>query len=186
MHSPSLQTPALISPDFFPRTKIHNSADRQLCTVSWTHSPSYLKYSNTVSTCFQRHRYPTGHVWDQGPLFTLKVCKAFMEKLGVSVSLISGYNLCTNREKKLVNSFILSVMITWRNAHVAFPGLNMHKTSCTTQLKTIQWVLDYQPPLFPGMPHPKIHQLLLVKSEGVAHESSISMAWTDTIMLLYL
>lgn len=132
--TPSLQTPDLTSPAFFSRPTDHHCGDRQLCTVPRAHSPSYIKYSNTVPTCFQTHCYPREHCVKPKTTIHLhtQVGWAFIEKLGISIRSTSGYNRCTKRERtgQLPQSFCNHHL---ENAHVSFHAWNMHKTSCTIQ-----------------------------------------------------
>lgn len=57
LHPPACQTPVLTSSQ---TQQIILAVTGNLCTVPWAHSPSYIKYSNTVPTCFQTYCYPRG------------------------------------------------------------------------------------------------------------------------------
>jgi hypothetical protein len=66
--------------------------------------PMALQTAEALFThVFRHYRVPEDIVSDRGPQFTFRVWRVFMERLGVSVSLTSGYHPESNGQVERVN-----------------------------------------------------------------------------------
>jgi hypothetical protein len=77
---------------------------KSCCLIPLPGLPTALQTVETLFThVFRHYGVPEDIISDRGPQFTSRVWKAFMECLGVSVSLTSGYYLESNGQVERVN-----------------------------------------------------------------------------------
>lgn len=106
---------------------------------------------------FRYFGIPEDLVSDQGPQFTSRAWESFMEKLGVTVSLTSGYHPQANGQVEQANQEIGRFLCTFCSTNPEdwsrfLPWAEYAKNSLrhsATQLTPFQCVLGFQPPLLP-------------------------------------
>ncbi|KAI4887888.1 hypothetical protein NFI96_000720 [Prochilodus magdalenae] len=103
---------------------------------------------------------PEDIVSDRGAQFTSRVWKAFMTKLGISVSLTSGYHPQSNGQCERANQELAKFLRVYCHDNQSdwatyLPWAEMAQnslTSSTTSLTPFQCILGFQPPLMPWSP----------------------------------
>ena len=109
------------------------------------------------SHIFRHYGIPEDVVSDRGLQFTSCVWKAFMERLGVTVSLTSGYRPQSNGQVERVNQelgrYLRSYCQDWPGEWAAFLpcAQNAQNSLChsSTNLTPFRCVLGYQPAMAP-------------------------------------
>lgn len=108
-----------------------------------------------VHHIFKNYGLPEDIVSDRGTLFSSYVWHAFSEKLGISVSLMSGYHTQVNGQAKRVNQELGHFLWTncsreqhhWSEFLTWVDYTQNSQTHTFTNLTVFQCILGYQPPL---------------------------------------
>ena len=153
-------------PESQGNTVILTVVDRFSRGVRFIPFPSLPTAFQTAETLFHQvfrlFGIPENIVSDRGTQFTSQVWAAFMERLGISVSLSSGYHPQTNGQCERTNQELGKFLRVYCHdnqsdwatylplAEIAQNSL----TSSTTALTPFQCVLGYQPPLMPWTAQP--------------------------------
>ncbi|KAI4895905.1 hypothetical protein NFI96_003257 [Prochilodus magdalenae] len=122
-------------------------------------SPAFQTAECLFNHVFRFFGIPEDIVSDRGVQFTSRVWRAFMRKLGVSVSLTSGYHPQSNGQCERANQELGEVSVftatTQSDWATYLPWAEMAQnslTSSTTSLTPFQCILGFQPPLMPWSP----------------------------------
>ncbi|KAL7865625.1 hypothetical protein SRHO_G00108720 [Serrasalmus rhombeus] len=151
--------------------------------IPFTQLPNALQMAECLfNLVFRLFGIPENIVSDRGTQFTSQVWRVFMERLGITVSLTSGYHPQSNgqceRAKQELGKFLrLYCHNNQHERHRYLPWAEIAQNSLislTTKITPFQCMYGYQPPLMPWTANP---------SEVPAVESWMScreQVWEET------